>query len=208
MVKAVIRLFAVVLLLASGAARAEDATVANIDQVMGRADAPLTVIEYASLTCPHCAHFHETVVPLIKSNWVDTGKIRFIYRDFPTSPAGLSLSASMVAQCAGKDRYFAVLGLLFKQQEKWVTATNPKDEIKRIVRLAGITSDDVDACLTRRDLLTALQDRAKAGNTEFGVDSTPSLVIDGKVYPGAQSYEDISKMLDEAYRAALKKAGK
>lgn len=168
------------------------------DQVMGRADAPITIVEYASTTCGHCANFHKTVLPEIKKNWIDTGKARLIYRDFPTGPAGLSLGASMVAHCAGPERYFGVIGLVMEQQDKWMMAKDPLDALKKTVRLAGITGEDVDACLRRSDLLEGLQTRAEAANRDFGVDSTPSFLVNGKLVVGAQSYEEMNKILQKA----------
>jgi len=204
-VKLAVRLLAVILLLAAaGAARAADIAEFPIDQVLGRPDAPVTIIEYASLTCPHCAHFHENTLPKLKAEWIDTGKIKMIYRDFPTPPADLSLGASMIAQCSGKDRYFGVLGLLFKSQSKWAASDEPLSEIKRTVRLAGMTGDQVDSCLNRQEIADAIEARAQAGAKAFGIDSTPSLVIDGKIVGGGEPYDTISHAVAEAVRKAGK----
>jgi protein-disulfide isomerase len=201
-VKVVIRLLTLVLLLAAGTAGAADSVDLNpIDQVVGKADARITIIEYASFTCPHCAHFHEHIYPRLKAEWIDTGKARLIYRDFPTPPQGLAIGAAMIAQCSGKDRYFGVLGVLFQTQEKWVYAQSPLDELKRIVRIAGITGDQVDACLKRQDLANAIQARAMEGNKKFGVSSTPSLVIDGKLQGYFETYERVNDALQEAWKA-------
>lgn len=202
--KAAFRLFALVLLLAGGSARAQSVT-ATLDQALGQPGAPLTIIEYASLTCPHCAHFHETVLPQLRKEWIDTGKVRMIYRDFPTGPLSLSVGASMIVHCAGPDRYFGVLGLLFQTQAKWAAAENPLEEITRIVRLAGMTSERVDSCLKRRDLAETIQQRADEGNKMFGVDSTPTLVIDGKVVPALEDYDELNRAIADAYAKAVKK---
>ena len=169
-----------------------------IDQVLGKADAPVTIIEYASTTCGHCADFHKTTLTEIKKNWIDTGKAKLIYRDFPTGPAGLSTGASMIAHCAGPERYFGVLGLIMEQQDKWLGAKDPLDMLKKIVRLAGLSATDVDACLQRQDLFDSIPARAEHGNTQFGIDSTPSFVINGKVAVGAKSYDDMNKLLMDA----------
>lgn len=169
-----------------------------IDQILGKPDAPVTIIEYASTTCSHCAHFHKTVLPEIKKNWIDTGKARLIYRDFPTAPAALSLGSSMIAHCAGSERYFGVLGLIMDQQEKWLASSDPLDSLKKLVRLAGITPDQVDACVRRQDLFEAVQGRAERGHKDFGIDSTPSFVVNGRVLVGAKSYDEMNKALDEA----------
>jgi protein-disulfide isomerase len=186
-VKSVVRLFAVLVsLCAGGAALAADNKTDSfaIDHVLGKADAPITIIEYASTTCGHCADLHTKTLPKIKTDWIDTGKARLIYRDFPTSPAHLSIGASMIAHCAGPDRYFGIMGLLFEQQEKWLGAANPLDGLKKLVRLAGMTGEDVDACIGKQDLATAIQERARAGNTIYGVSSTPTLIINGAKIEG------------------------
>ena len=200
--KAVLRLLALMVLFVPGFAHAADGDSYAIDQMMGKADAPVTIIEYASLTCPHCAHFAETTMAQVKKEWVDTGKAKFIYRDFPTGPAAISMVASMVTHCSGKERYFGVLDLLFRTQEKWISARSPVDEIKRIVHLAGITDTDVDACLQHQDLMDSIRARAEDGAKRYDIESTPSLVINGKVLVGAQPYEDIVRALEAASKAA------
>ncbi|MCA1908945.1 MAG: DsbA family protein [Magnetospirillum sp.] len=169
-----------------------------IDQVLGKADAPITIIEYASTTCGHCATFHKQTLPEIKKNWVDTGKAKLIYRDFPTGPAGLSLGASMIAHCAGPDRYFGVLGLIMENQDKWLGSKDPLDTLKKTVRLAGLTGADVDACLQRQDLFEGIQKRAEHAHETFKVDSTPSFLVNGKLVVGALPYAEFNKILTEA----------
>ncbi|CAA7622940.1 DsbA family protein [Magnetospirillum sp. UT-4] len=203
--KALLRLLPKVIVVAvafaAGSAHAADKVETfPIDQVMGKADAPLTIIEYASTTCGHCATFHKTTLPEIKKNWVDTGKARLIYRDFPTGPAGLSIGASMIPHCAGPDRYFGVLALIMDQQDKWMRAENPLEALKKAVRLAGMTGDDVDACLKRQDLAQAIQARAEAAHKQSGIESTPTLVIGGKTLVGARPYAEV----DAALKAAAK----
>ena len=198
MVKPLIRLLAVIaaLLLAPTARAAEPSF--KIDQVLGRSDAPITIIEYASTTCPHCAHFHKTTLPRLKAEWIETGKAKLIFRDFPTGPKALSVGASMIAHCSGPDRYFGLLGLIMDQQDKWMNAQEPLAELKKLAKLAGMGEDKVDACLKDRDLLNAIDARAKDGYERLGVDSTPSLVIAGKVIPGAVSFDELDKALKAA----------
>jgi protein-disulfide isomerase len=179
------------------AARAADLSY-PIDQVLGKPDAPITVIEYASTTCPHCAHFHKDTLPKFKAEWVDTGKAKLIYRDFPTGPRGLSVGASMIAHCAGPDRYFGLLGLIMDQQEKWMGSQNPLVELKKLAKLAGMDEAKVDDCLKRQDLASAITQRAQDANEKLGVDSTPSLIINGKLIPGAIPYEEMDKALKAA----------
>lgn len=170
----------------------------KIDQVLGKPDAPLTIIEYASTTCPHCATFHKTTMPKLKAEWIDTGKAKLIFRDFPTSPKSLSVGASMIAHCAGPDRYFGLLGLIMDQQEKWMNAQDKLGELKRLAKLAGMGEDKVDACLKRQDLADAIDARAKEGYEKLGVDSTPSFFVDGKIMVGAQSFDELDKALKAA----------
>ena len=198
--KSVVRLFAVLVsLCAGGVAVAADnkADSFPIDRVLGKADAPITIIEYASTTCGHCADLHTKNLPKIKAEWIDTGKAKLIYRDFPTSPAHLSIGASMIAHCAGPDRYFGVLGLIMEQQEKWIGSANPLDALKKLVRLAGMTGEDVDACIAKQDLATAIQERARAGNTLYDVNFTPTLIINGTKVEGNDP-EKIEKTLKAA----------
>lgn len=169
-----------------------------IDQVLGKPDAPITVIEYASTTCPHCATFHKTTLPKFKSEWIEAGKAKLIYRDFPTGPRGLSVGASMIAHCAGPDRYFGLLALIMEQQEKWMQSQNPLVELKKLAKLAGLGEDKVDDCLKRQDLANAINERAKDGHEKLGIESTPSLIINGKVIPGAISYDQLDKALKAA----------
>jgi protein-disulfide isomerase len=200
-VKPLVRLLTVIVaLLAAGSAGAAEQSY-PIDRVLGQADAPVTIIEYASLTCGHCATFYKTTMPKVKEQWIDTGRAKLIYRDFPTGPKGLSVGAAIVVHCAGPERYFGLLGLLFDQQEKWMNAQSPLAELKKLAKLAGLGEDKVDACLQDQGLAAAIDQRAADAATKYGIDGTPSFVIDGKVLAGAQPYEE----LDKALKAATKK---
>ncbi len=187
---------AAALFLGHAAQAAEDGP--RIDQVLGKADAPITIIEYASTTCGHCANFHKTTLPKLKAEWIDTGRAKLIYRDFPTGPKGLSVGTSMIVHCAGPERYFGLLGLVMEQQEKWMGAADKLGELKKLAKLAGLGEDKVDACLKRQDLADAIEARAKEAHDKLGIDSTPSFVIDGKVLVGSQSFEDLDKALKAA----------
>lgn len=198
-------LFALLVVVGSAAWSAENGTVDPLDRVLGQANAPLTIIEYASMTCPHCARFHENVLPSIKSEWIDTGKVKLIYRDFPTPPANMAIGVAMITQCAPVEQYFPILALLMKGQDRWMRSPDPLNEIKRTVGLAGLTPSDVDACLKRDSLGDAIQARADAGQRLFGIESTPTLVIDGKRVEGEQSYSVIKKALEDAYVKVAKK---
>ncbi len=184
----------------------DSATGALAEMVLGSPDAKVTVIEYASVTCPHCANFHENVYPAIKENYIDTGKVRFVFREFPTSPANLSIAGSMLARCAadegGKDAYFLVLDSLFKTQRTWAYGGEPRPELIKIAAQAGMSEDELDACINRQELLDFINETVSVGRDKYDIRSTPSFVVNGTVRHFS-SLDDISKALDEA----LEKAG-
>lgn len=173
-------------------ARAESDKPWAIDQVMGKPDAPVTVIEYSSLTCPHCAHFHVDVFPKIKSELIDSGKVKMVFRDFPLDP--LAQAAAMVAQCSGP-RYFNFVNAFFHAQDQWAHAANPEAAIKTIAKLGGMSPDQVDTCFRDNGLLNEINARKEAGTTKYNIDSTPSFIIGGKLFSGAMSFEDFSKQV-------------
>ena len=197
--KSIVTVLAAAVLFVAGAAGAAELTY-KIDHVMGKADAPITIIEYASTTCGHCATFHKTTLPKLKADWIDPGRAKLIYRDFPTGPQGLSVGASMIAHCANPERYYGLLGLIMEHQEKWMGSKTPLVELKKLAKLAGLGEDMVDACLKRQDLADAIKDRAKDANEKLGVDSTPSFIINGKLMVGAQSFEELDKALKAAQK--------
>ena len=171
------------------------------DMILGAADAPVTIIEYASVTCPACAAFHATIFPAIKEKYVDTGKVKFVFREFPTPPAEFSLIGSVLARCAaekgGSDAYFLVLGSLFKNQKEWIYGEDPKAELLKIAAQTGMDEPAFDACLRRQELVDLVNANVKEGSDKFGVNSTPSFVIDGKREP-IRSVEDFEKLIDAA----------
>ncbi|WP_341705176.1 DsbA family protein [Ferrovibrio sp.] len=176
----------------SHAARAADPRLQ--DMVLGRADAPITIIEYASLTCPHCADFHESVLPALKKDYLDTGKAKLIFRDFPLD--NLAFAGAIVARCAGPEKYFTYLGVLFAQQRQWATAQDPKAALKQIARLGGMPGDQFEACLTDKAVGDYILNSRLEGNQKFNVNSTPTIIVDGKPESGVPSYEDLRKKLD------------
>jgi protein-disulfide isomerase len=163
------------------------------DKALGKEDAPVTIVEYASMTCPHCAHFAETTFPELKTKYIDTGKVRYILREFPFDPR--AEAGFMLARCAG-DNYYPMVEVLFKQQENWATAQNAKDALFQLSKLAGFTQDSFNACLTDQKLLDQVRAVQKRGAEEFKVDSTPTFFINGKTYKGAMSIEEMSAIID------------
>ncbi|PTE09501.1 DsbA family protein [Mesorhizobium helmanticense] len=163
------------------------------DEQLGKDDAKVTIVEYASMTCPHCAHFAETTFPELKTKYIDTGKARYILREFPFDPS--AEAGFMLARCA-KDNYFPMVDVLFKQQANWVGVNNTKDALLQISKLAGFTQESFEACLTDQKLLDDVRSVQKRGADEFKVDSTPTFFINGKTYKGAMSIEEMSAIID------------
>jgi protein-disulfide isomerase len=162
------------------------------DHVLGSASAPVTIIEYASMTCPHCAHFHETTYPELKRKYIDTGKVRYIFREFPLDP--LAAAGSMLARCAGKDKYYPLIETLFSQQKDWVVQ-KPLEPMLGIAKQAGFTQQSFDECLANQEMLTGIEETRTRANTKLGVTSTPTFFINGKIFRGALSVEELDKQM-------------
>lgn len=189
----------VILLVGLGAeARAQAATAGADprlqDMVIGKADAKVTIIEYASLTCPHCATFHAEVLPALKTEYLDTGKAKLIYRDFPLD--NLAFAGAILARCGGPEKYFTFLNVLFAQQRQWATASDPKAALTQIARLGGISAEQFDKCLADKALGDYILNSRLEGNQKFNVNSTPTLIINGKTESGVPSLDDLRKKLD------------
>lgn len=163
------------------------------DEVMGKADAPVTIVEYASMTCSHCAHFANTTFPELKTKYIDTGKVRYILREFPFDPR--AEAAFMLARCS-KDNYFPMVEVLFKQQESWAGVQDAKSALLQISKLAGFSQESFEACLTDQKLLDDVRAVQKRGAEEFKVDSTPTFFINGQTYKGAMSIDEMSAIID------------
>jgi protein-disulfide isomerase len=166
------------------------------DAVLGSADAPVTVIEYASMTCPHCARWDTGVLPQVRKNWIDTGKVRFVFRDFPLD--GLALKASQLARCAGDQRFWGFLDTLFTSQRAWETAPDPVTELVKIGQSGGIPEDKVKACMADDGDLAQSIIASRQGGEAAGVNATPTFFINGKPVSGEIPYEEFVKSLKEA----------
>lgn len=163
-------------------------TVLPDDHVEGDPKAPITLIEYASFTCPHCAHFNTVELPKIKEKWIDTGKVKLVYRDFPLDQT--AARAAELAQCAGKDKYFAVVDMIFRGQGNWATASDPIAELSKSLRIAGMGENEVKACLADPKVADGVIASYRSGE-QVGVDSTPTLFINGEQFKGARSVEEL-----------------
>ncbi|CEJ11535.1 Disulfide bond formation protein D precursor [bacterium YEK0313] len=172
------------------------------DCVLGKEDAPVTIVEYASLTCGHCANFHNTILPGLKEKYIDTGKVKLVFREFPLNQ--LDTAVYMLSRCAlgadGKSsgdqaRYFALVGVFFKDQRQWAFTNDPLTAVTNITRQAGFTQAAFEACLNNQPILDALNAvRDRAANT-FGVESTPTFFVNGKRVLGAQPLEEFEKII-------------
>lgn len=169
------------------------------DKVLGQENAPVTIVEYASVTCGACAAFHTQTYPTLKSKYIETGKVRLIMREFPTNPAPVSIAGFMLARCSG-DKYFPILEALFDQQRSW--AQDPYNGFLRIARQAGFTQESFDACLKDNKLAEGIQDVANRAAQEFRVDSTPTFFINGKKYVGVLSVADLEKILEPLLKSS------
>jgi len=163
------------------------------EQSVGKEDAPVTIIEYASMTCGHCASFHNNTYPELKKRYIDTGKVRYILREFPLD--ALAAGAFMLARCAGEGKYFPLVETLFQQQSQWAVQ-KPIEPLLKIARQAGFTQQSFDACLKDQKMLEGIEWVRNRGNDKFGVNSTPTFFINGKVFRGAMSIDDMAKEID------------
>lgn len=163
------------------------------DQVLGKADAPVTIVEYASLTCSHCAHFHNTTFPVLKEKYIDTGKVRFILREFPLDI--VAKAAFMLARCSGEGKYYPMVDVLFETQKNWAFTNNPAQALLAIAKQSGMSEQQFNTCLSDAKLAENVNAVAERGAKDFGVDSTPTFFINGKKIAGAMSPEELDKEL-------------
>ena len=166
------------------------------EMVMGNDKAPVTVIEYASMTCPHCANFQEKTFPELKKRYIDTGKVRYVLRDFPLD--NLAGAVFVLAHCAAKDdptKYYSMVDTLFREQRTWAVE-KPVPPLMAIAKQAGLTEDSFNACLTNQKAWDAMESVRQRGIKQFKVDSTPTFFINGTRVAGAVSIEEFAKVID------------
>ena len=165
------------------------------DMALGPANASVTITEYASMTCPHCAAFNEAVFPKIKSEYIDSGKVRYVFREFPLDIK--AAAGSMLARCIAKDdsgKYFAVVDMLFRQQADWVMK-NTTETLTRIGKQAGLSQQGVEDCLKDQALLDKIAADQKYASEVLKVDSTPTFFINGERIKGETSFEEFDKRI-------------
>jgi protein-disulfide isomerase len=187
----------------AGSAMAQDITAAELmkpealpDMAIGSDKAPVTVVEYASMTCPHCAHFQEVTFPELKKKYIDTGKVRYILREFPLD--SLAAAAFMLARCAGEtdsSKYFSMVETLFRQQAQWAVE-KPIPPLLAIAKQTGFTEKSFDDCLSNQKILESIESVRQRAVDKFKVQSTPTFFINGTPHVGALSIEELSKAID------------
>jgi protein-disulfide isomerase len=172
------------------------------EMALGKTDAPVKIVEYMSMTCPHCAHFHNTTFDTIKQKYVDTGKVEFVLREFPFDPR--AAAAFMLARCnpqkpeelATPEQYFPMVAMLFKQQQVWAAADDGRGALLQMSKLAGFTEDSFTKCLTNQKLLDEVNATRERGSKDFGVNATPTFLINGKRYSGDMPVDTLSALID------------
>jgi protein-disulfide isomerase len=163
-----------------------------LDVVLGKADAPNTVIEYMSLNCPHCARFAADPFPRLKKELIDTGKVKWIMRDFPLNDT--AMAAAMIAHCSG-DKYMAFVDAFFQTQGTWAVAKDPITAIKNVGRLGGMDAAAVDKCLADNDMVQQINARVTEASDKLKINSTPTFIINGKQAVGEKTYDEFMKLL-------------
>jgi protein-disulfide isomerase len=172
------------------------------DLVLGKADAPVTIVEYASMTCPHCAHFHKATYPELKSKYIETGKVRFIFREFPLDE--LAVAASMLVRCAATgtdktsvsgEKAMALIEVLFNSQDKWAVK-DPIPALQQIGKQAGITEKAFDDCMKDQKLYNDILAVRERASKEYKVESTPTLFVNGKMIKGGVDIGELDKAIE------------
>lgn len=170
------------------------------DMIMGDANAPVTIVEYASMTCGHCAAFHTGTLSTLKEEYIDPGKVKLIFREFPFDP--VATAAFMVARCTDKDRYFPLVSALFELQRTWAFSDKPVDGLRRVAQQAGFTQESFDACLQNQAVLDGVNWVKDRASKEFGISSTPTFFVNGEIVRGNVPIEEFREKIDKALAAS------
>jgi protein-disulfide isomerase len=167
--------------------------ISKDDRILGSPTAPITIVEYASLTCPHCAHFTDEVLPEIKKKWIDTGKVKLVLRDFPLDDE--AVHASMIARCAPHDRFYAFIDTFFADQANWAAAPDYRGALSRLAELGGMSKNEVDSCLKDATLESQVVSSRLVAANQLGVNATPTFFVNGTKFTGAPTVEEFDKLL-------------
>ena len=199
---------ALILIYPALSARAQTVNVADLmapgplpDRVLGSGaeKTQVTVVEYASMTCSHCARFHTTVYPEFKKKYIDSGKVRFMLREFPLDP--IAAGAFALARCLPEGKYYPMVEVLFEQQKNWAFVPDPPKALLAIAKQAGFTEQSFEACLTDQKLSQAIEESARRANEKFGVSGTPTFFINGQMLRGEATLETLGKLIDPMIKA-------
>jgi protein-disulfide isomerase len=164
------------------------------DIALGKADAPVTIIEYASMTCSHCAAFYAETFPTLKSKYIDTGKVRFILREFPLDP--LATAGFMLARCSGPDKRNAMVDLLFAQQKNWAFTEKPIEALANLVKQTGMSQETFESCLKDQSLYEKVNDVRNRASEKFGISATPTFFFNGRKQSGEIKPEQLDQLLE------------
>ncbi|WP_026381505.1 DsbA family protein [Afifella pfennigii] len=165
------------------------------DRVLGAEDAPVTVVEYASMSCSHCATFHKETYPELKEQYIDTGKVRFVFREFPIDASAYAVA--MLARCAPEGRYFEIIDLFFERQRQWGLAEDRYAAILDLAKQVGFSEESFEACLQNQALFDGLNTAKDRASSEFGVQGTPTFFIEGEMNVGALSFDQIKEEIEK-----------
>jgi protein-disulfide isomerase len=192
--------------LASGSAGAPEATTLaaassemplyDDDRILGDAAAPVTILEYSSLTCPHCAAFHRETLPRVKTEWIESGRARLVYRHYPLDQ--VALRAAAAANCVPGDGFFGFMDVLFQNQEKWAGSQDPFAAVGQYAALAGLDKATYEKCLSDEAVIDRILEKQADGRDKYNVTSTPTFVINGTPVAGNLPYEEFNRILEEA----------
>lgn len=169
------------------------------EHALGPENAKVTVVEYASMSCPHCADFFANQFPKVKEKLIDTGRVRFVFRDYPLDPP--ALDAALLIQCMPEGRFLGFVGLLFQNQASWVLAPQPADALRPLARLAGLDDGSIKKCLADDGVRGAILARQLQAQQENGVRGTPAFVVNGRTYTEIVTYEDLLKAVSRAEKS-------
>lgn len=169
------------------------------ERPIGLETAPVTVIEYHSLTCGNCARFHTEIFPAIRRTYVDTGRVRFVLRDYPLDR--IALEAAILAHCAGPDRYQTFISALYQDKERWAHSADPLSDLRRIGVLGGVPNERFEACRSNRAFVDAILAMRLGGDREYRVSGTPTFVINGNVHTGVLTFEQFARIVDPLLRS-------
>jgi protein-disulfide isomerase len=169
------------------------------DQILGNSLAPVTCYEYASLTCGHCASFHENGFKVLKEKYIDTGKVKYILRDFPLDP--LAAAGFMLSHCAGDGKYYPMVDMLFAQQRTWTQTDKPVDALLSLAKQAGFSQESFETCLKNQTIYEGVNAVRQRGTEKFKVDSTPTFFFNGRKVKGSLSPQDLEKIIEPLLKA-------